>query len=161
MLNRLKTFFQVRKTKKRLNGVLKLLYSDTRFETDDLINALKVKDEINKLEYYAIIDIAAQLKRPYIDDDICLIYEEQVETFKNYVTSKEIRENTIELTKTKADLALLQFNSRMDTLRRAYEYDKNSPGALILNRLKAKGRPLFESEEMEARQQSKNMKSHS
>ncbi|GAA4755998.1 hypothetical protein [Flavisolibacter ginsenosidimutans] len=160
MLKGLKTFLQDRKTKKRLDRVLRLLYSDTRFQTDELINALNIKDEIDRLEYYVIINIAAQLKRPYTDDDISLIYEEQVEALENYVASKELRENTIELTKTQADLALLQFNARMDTLRRAFEYSKSSPGALMLNKLKAKGQPLTEDEEKDIRKQFDNKKSN-
>lgn len=158
MLNRLKTFLQDRRIKRQLKAVLHLLYSDKKFETDELINALNPKDDIEKLEYYIIIEIAAKLERPFTENDITKIYEEQVKALESYVASKELRENIKQLTKVKADLSMLHFNVFMDRLRRAYELNKYSPGGMLLSDLLAKKGPLTVEEEEQVDKEYKEIK---
>ncbi len=146
MFNSIKTYFQVKKTKRQLKKVLGLLYSKNRFETDDIILALNPKDEIEAFELQVILEIAAKLERPFTEGDITKIYEELLEALECYVASKEIRENILKLVKTKADLSMLHFNVFMDRLRSAYEFNNYSPGGMLYSSLIAKGRPLTEAE---------------
>jgi hypothetical protein len=147
MFNRIKTFLQDRRTRKQLKSVLQLLYSDKKYEADELVRALYPKDEIQELEYYVILDIASKLERPFTTDDITKIWEEQVKALESYVASKELRKNIMELVKAKANLSMLHFNVFMDRLRRANEFNKYSPGGMLLRTLIAKGRPLTLDEE--------------
>ena len=158
MFDRLKSYLQDRKLKKKLNRVLELLYSDKKYEVENLISVLRPKEEIDTLEYYIIIEIAAKLEVPYTDEDLTKIYDEEVKAFECYVASKELRENILKLTKTKASLSMLHFNAYMDMLRRAYEYNNYSPGGMLLRKFVSKKRPLTNHEKAEIEYNSKEIK---
>lgn len=151
-------YLQNRRTKKKLKTVLDLLYSEKKYETEELINILQPKDEVEKIEYYIIINVAAELKRPFTENDLIKIYEEQIKAFESYVASNELRENIKELIKVKTDLSMLHFNVFLDRLRRAYEFNKYSPGGMLLSDLLAKKGPLSEEEERQVEREYKKIK---
>jgi hypothetical protein len=150
MIKKIKIFLQDRRTKKQLKNVLQLLYSETTFETTiELMKALQPKNDIEKLEYHTIIEVACKLNRPFDDENLTEIYQEQVKALEGYSDSKELREIIMELERSKANLSLINFNYRMWFLRSALQDDQWSPGGMKLRKLIAKGGPLTEKEELE------------
>jgi hypothetical protein len=158
MFNRIRIFLQDKKTRRQLKAVLQLLYSEKKYEANELVSALSPKDNIQELEYYVILDVAAKLQRPFTTDDITNIWEQQVKALESYVASKELRETIMELLKAKANLSMLHFNVFMDRLREANEYNNYSPGGMLLRTLIAKGRPLTQDEEIKVNESYKEIK---
>jgi hypothetical protein len=46
MFNRIRTFLQDKKTRRQLKAVLQLLYSEKKYEANELVSALSPKDNI-------------------------------------------------------------------------------------------------------------------
>ena len=142
MLNRIRTYFEERKKRKQLTTVLKLLYSDTIYSIDELINDLKLSNEVEILEHYILISVATQLKVPFTENDITEIYSKQIGALEMYVASKELRKKILDLEKGLAKAFLNKFNAEMNFLRHLYSDNKYSHQGMLLSMMKAKGRPL-------------------
>ena len=159
MFNAIKVYLQTRRTKKLLYKIFQLLYSEKKFTTaDDLLKRLRPKSEFQKLEYYILMEFAAKLNRPFTDDMLILLYNEQVTAFNFFRSSDEFRYNIMLLEKSKANISMITFNYEMDNLRNAYAFNEYSPGGMKFSKLISKGEPLTESEEIVIRKTAEEIK---
>ena len=158
MFSGLKVYLQKRTTKSKLKRVLKLLYSGTTFNIDELINSLKPNDSIDTLEYYIIIGAATELDLPFTASNIEQIHEEEIEFINLFFDSKESKHLSIDITKSKANYALLRHNIFMRRIKQAYENENYSPEGLYYKHSITKGRPLSEKEEAQINVTSKEIK---
>ena len=60
-----------------------------------------------------------------------------------------MKESVIGSLKAKANLSILNFNEYMDKLKSDYEFNKYSPGGMLVSTMVAKGRPLTHEERIE------------
>lgn len=147
MLDKIKFFFHERKIKNQINIVFQKLYSNRKYETDDLIGSLNLRNAKDILTYYIVISNIAKLRRPCTESDITNIYHSQIKALQSFEESKKLQDGIIKISKLETELSMLNFNAYMEQLRRAYQSNENSPGGMLLLDLYAKGRPLSIEEE--------------